>query len=308
MSIKVNVTGELGNQMFSLAAGFALSSYHRVPCDLYFVDIPSRLSSFQLSNSIRQFTGRSSQQENSTTVLNQREETWSFFRRLRSQEKHSAVYSNQVNEYFEKTIHSFDSSFRSLKPGVTLNGYFQSWKYFDQVELEIKEIFEIRPEKLEAFGSIVEEAKEREFTAVHIRRGSSGYSKLNREYHGLLPLDYYWNAIGLLKAVNSLKPIWIFTDNLQLAQPIIAKIHERIEKIISPNEIPDQAVNLKVMSMAHSIIGANSSYSWWAAYLNRNNNATKIFPRPWYLHAGEPEQELLPPKWLTVSFESFMNK
>jgi len=144
------------------------------------------------------------------------------------------------------------------------------------------------------------------FIGVHIRRGGGGPSVLHTEYHGLAPADYYLNALNLLNNLGVNLPIYVFTDNPERAADTIDQFPQKPERIIGPKEMDSQAENLVLMSKASAFIGANSSYSWWAAYLGEAKDRKCIFPRPWYKHPGASDQDTLLPTWISVGFKKFI--
>ena len=80
------------------------------------------------------------------------------------------------------------------------------------------------------------------------------------------------------------------------------------EAIISSNDIKDQSETLIAMSRSYSFIGANSSYSWWAAYLNKSDKLKAIFPATWYKEPGFPCQQMLEDKWIALPISDFHNE
>ena len=195
------------------------------------------------------------------------------------------------NVFKEKSSHEFSESINQIKAETTMVGYFQSWKYFNRSEVlplfdlnqksDLREKYNIPPV----------------FTTLHIRV----YSEPYREFHGLLSKNYYLSAIEELRRNKRLFPIIVFTDNRDGASDILSAIGEDLHSILSPTEVSDQVENMEIMKLGGSFIGANSSYSWWAAYLGNYEPEDCIFPQPWYRGSVQTDRDLYFPGWKTIA-------
>ena len=92
------------------------------------------------------------------------------------------------------------------------------------------------------------------------------------------------------------------------AKELIDQLHLGNPRIIGPEDTHSQCENLVLMANATSFIGANSSYSWWAAYLNRGLQSRPIFPRQWYMNPDLSNTDMLLPDWISVGFNKFLNE
>jgi hypothetical protein len=100
----------------------------------------------------------------------------------------------------------------------------------------------------------------------------------------------------------------VFTDNPEKAQETIDLIGLKDFKVLGPKDTYSQCENLWLMACSTSFIGANSSYSWWAAYLNTNLKTQPIFPRQWYMNPDLSNNDMLLPDWISVGFDKFLNE
>jgi glycosyltransferase involved in cell wall biosynthesis len=164
------------------------------------------------------------------------------------------------------TKNSCDYSPIPYQPNLKLNGHFQSFKYFDHNREYIKNLFinETVVDNLKIKYNIPHDA-----TAIQVRRGD--YHKFP-DHHPMLSIEYYQEAVKRIKTSK----IYIFSDditwcksNLQFDSPI-----EYIE---------DEDYNeLYLISLCKNIIISNSSFGWWAAYLNNRVDSTIIVPSIWF--------------------------
>jgi hypothetical protein len=154
---------------------------------------------------------------------------------------------------------------------VKLNGYFQSEKYFKQYRNEIINLFsptnEIVSKLTDKYGNILNGVT----TSIHIRRGD--YLGLTN-YHPVLPINYYEESVNLVgKNTNFL----IFSDDIEWCETNFDFIPNKI--FIKDIEDFEE---LYLMSMCSNNIIANSTFSWWGAWLNQNKNKIVISPKTWF--------------------------
>lgn len=287
--VTFNLHGELGNQMFEWATGIAYSRLHKT--NLEFKTLPgvvARMSEFTTS---QHYSIKESSVANNQLGL---------FARIARKAK--------LNSPFDKTQLEKGLNFQHLEyvEGSTYHGYFQSWRYFHELrDLLISEFSLLEPS--DGFGELNASLKG-DFTAIHIRRGGSGAAILTSDYHGLLDVEYYNRAISLNEELGGSKKYVIFTDNPEKALETVQRLHIQDARIIGPRDTHSQTENLLLMTKATSFIGANSSYSWWAAYLNQCLLTKPIFPRQWYMDPDLSNNDMLLPDWLSVGFSQFLNE
>ena len=287
--VTFNLHGELGNQMFEWAAGIAFSRLHNT--NLEFQTLPgvaARMSEFTTAQhySIRESLVKNDQ--------------LSLFAR--------AARRAKLKIPFDRSQMEKGLNFQHLKfvEGSTYHGYFQSWRYFHHLrDLLISEFSLVAPS--ESFGEL-SASLDGGFTAIHIRRGGSGAAILTSDYHGLLDVEYYNRAISLSEELGGSKKYVVFTDNPEKALETVQKLCIENVRIIGPQDTHSQTENLLLMTKATSFIGANSSYSWWAAYLNLNLLTKPIFPRQWYMDPDLSNNDMLLPDWISIGFSQFLNE
>ena len=176
---------------------------------------------------------------------------------------------------------------------VSLQGYFQTEKYFKHIEHQIRaeytfvdDILEPCKEMISGIGNPI---------ALHIRRGDY---VINSENHFNLPLEYYEAA---LKHFNDDRNVIVFSDDSKWCheQPLFSD--DRF--IISDND--DNRVDLCLMSLCKDFIIANSTYSWWGAWLSSNKSKKVIAPVQWFGKTGYTKdhntKDLIPDTWTRIS-------
>jgi hypothetical protein len=179
---------------------------------------------------------------------------------------------------FKERSHRFQPEIFKICPGTTIEGYFQSPRYFPSVGAEIAEsirnVFVSATEQ-----AIIDEVSSRPFMAIHVRRGDYLSEAGIREAHGLTTREYYEASLDMIAGKGG--PCIVFTDSPQEAEKELGGINQLVfdSRIFLLGEL----ATLKLMSLASGIVMSNSSFSWWAAYTICifNPDSTVITPRPW---------------------------
>ena len=193
----------------------------------------------------------------------------------------------------ERHFHFDEELFKMCPDHVDLRGYFQTEKYFKHIEKEIRSDFTFKDEILNPCKEMIESVENP--IALHVRRGD--YIK-NAENHFNLPIEYYDAALGKFDddrnvIVFSDDPLWCHDEGIF--------VDDRF--IISENE--DNRVDLCLMSLCDDFIIANSSYSWWGAWLSANKDKTVIAPAQWFGKTGYTKdhntKDLIPNDWTIIN-------
>lgn len=154
---------------------------------------------------------------------------------------------------------------------VLLIGYFQSEKYFIDHRKEILELFEINPEDKNYLEKKYGFLSSDETCSIHIRRGD--YIGLEK-FHPILPMEYYLSSI---KLVGQNKHFIIFSDDIEWCEENFSFLEKKT--FIKGNE---DFQDMYLMSLCKDNIIANSTFSWWGAWLNQNKNKKVVIPASWF--------------------------
>ena len=194
----------------------------------------------------------------------------------------------EENLKIDTTYHEPNFSFNPIDyvKGQMLVGFLQSEKYFKKYADEIRELFAIDDVTLlyikEKHGKILQDLNS---VSIHVRRGD--YLKL-QNVHPVCDSKYYGSSI---KEFSPSSTFYVFSDDVEWCQETFK--HKRF-KIIDENDI----ISLYLMSMCKDNIIANSSFSWWGAWLNRNDNKKVIAPQRWFGDmSNNATKDLIPSEW-----------
>jgi hypothetical protein len=133
--------------------------------------------------------------------------------------------------------------------------------------------------------------------SIHIRRGD--YVK-NELYNGACTLDYYRKAIDAISMRINDARFYLFSDDEQWAQDFL-KILSIQAVVIHWNKKADSYRDMYLMSQCKHHIIANSTFSWWGAWLNKNPQKTVIAPAIWFSDAPrDADKDIIPDKWIRI--------
>jgi hypothetical protein len=176
-------------------------------------------------------------------------------------------------------VRQHENEFVSVKPGKNLyfDGYFQSEKYFSQIRNGLLHDFSFPP--LDKRNAQFEQKilNDPNAVSVHIRRGD--YLKpVVLEYHGLIPERYYMQAMDELRVLFPDATWYVFSDDPLSARELFAEVPSCY--FIEGND-EDAWKDMALMAACKHHIIANSSFSWWGAWLSKHAGIT-IAPKNWF--------------------------
>jgi len=307
--LTISLTGGLGNQLFQLAAGLALRGSKQLVVTPVFgnprlnAHMEPELLSFQIPKNIKLTSANSAPyflKKVSGYLLrigvNPRKfEKIYFFRKL------IKLFGSFLFTFYFKspTFVKFSTgtgyySFHSIRGNSLLFGYFQSYKWVATDEVK-KQMMELVPKgnspEVNNYELLAESEKP---LVVHVRLGDY----LNEKGFGNLPSSYYNEAITKALRMASFGSLWLFSDDVNEAKKILPSNITLPIRVISQVQ-NSTALTFQVMRLGHGFVIANSTFSWWAAYLRFNLDAKIIAPTPWFRDFPEPIA-LIPNEWFRV--------
>ena len=172
-----------------------------------------------------------------------------------------------------------------------VDGYFQSENYFKQDRAELLKQIQPKYAPEDEYLRALEEIKKCNSVAVHVRR--SDFKKDNCAYHYLLDESYYEKAIQRMRELIENPVFFWFSDDMEWVKEHIGEVDDfRFVRIHTQHGDVD---DMMLMKNCHHIIAANSTFSWWAAWLNEHDDTVRIVPEKPYGMEG-----MIPPDWEKV--------
>jgi hypothetical protein len=199
--------------------------------------------------------------------------------------------------YREPHFH-FDPAMVALDAPVYLDGYWQSEKYFADCQDAVRrELTPVAP--LERDNAVMAtQIEARNAVSLHVRRGDYVSDPTTNNYHGTCSLDYYRGAVEHVVAHTENAHLFVFSDDPGWAQhnlrlPVAATF-------VTANSADRGCLDMQLMSRCRHHILANSSFSWWGAWLNPSPGKIVVAPRRWFNAARSDTRDLLPPAWVRL--------
>lgn len=288
----VRLTGGLGNQMFQYAAGRALAD--RLGTELL---IDTR--AFEHALAFRAYTRRayalapfSLRARVATAADLKNWPVWVIEIGMRL----GFVRPLFRRWHFESALR-YDASLRTLHDPICLVGYWQSERYFIDVADGIRADFTLRESLCDANANLLELARSTGAVGLHVRRGDFVSLSNAAQVHGLCSIDYYGRAINLVRSRCPGCRFLIFSDDPQWARAELP-LDPSAVFVTGNAERPEQ--DLILMSACNHHIIANSSFSWWGAWLASNPSKIVIAPKRWFLNAAHDASDLIPDRWIRM--------
>ena len=205
----------------------------------------------------------------------------------------SGLEEEAINHYFK---HKYKIGTGNR---VLYIGYFQNWGYVQN------SIIHFKSELIKYLSSIYTDEKMIDFQStiiIHVRRGDYLSPGIISRF-GVLSSSYYQRSISEIKALNPNRAFkYVFLSEIKEdAQRIALQLKLYSVQIYGPEDL-DAWQTLKVMSMAYYFIGANSTLSWWGAYLSSMHQGECILPSPWFKNWYQQiESDFYPPTTIAIS-------
>jgi hypothetical protein len=192
----------------------------------------------------------------------------------------------------------FDPKILELKDDVYLEGFWKNESYFLDINETIREEFTPRepfsPAAQDASSMIISEICP---VSIHVRRGDYVSVARSARYHGVCSQEYYRDALIYLSMRTKISRLFIFSDDIEWVKKNMT--FDFPFTFVSNESIPDYEELLLMSYCKHNII-ANSTFSWWAAWLNNNSNKIIIAPKRWLAKTGNDYYGEIPSKWIKM--------
>lgn len=185
----------------------------------------------------------------------------------------------------------------SLPEDCYLSGYWQSEKYFSDVAMQIRTDFTFRQPMQDQNAKLARQIRGVSAVSLHVRRGDYASNPKTTATHGLCSLDYYSASIRHIAGEVARPYFFVFSDdmawvrsNLKIDFPCVYVEH---------NRGADSYNDMRLMSLCQHHIIANSSFSWWGAWLNPSMEKIVIAPEKWFANQTDV-RDLFPSGWVLL--------
>lgn len=288
-----NIIGGLGNQMFQYATARALS----LDLGVELVLDTSSFSGYSLHQGFElkrlfNISADIANHQHIKTILGWQSHVLArriFFRSFMKGLRKKSLIVEPTFNYWE--------GIKRVKGDCYLMGYWQSESYFLEIESKLRQDFAFKLPFSARNEAVAHNIKAINSVSLHVRRGDYISNSKNASIYSVLSLDYYANAIAhVVKQIEN-PYFFIFSDdidwcknNLKLDFP---------HQYISHNKGADSYNDMRLMSLCSHHIIANSSFSWWGAWLNPSTDKIVVAPKRWFAN-NTNVKDLLPENWLKL--------
>lgn len=221
-------------------------------------------------------------------------EGWKFSRQWAPYHRLRGLFGPKTT-IWRQPGHQFDPAFLALAGNVLLRGFFQSPKYFDAIAPEVRAAFDLKPHLSKQGRQLAAAAAGNDSVAVHIRRGDYVSEAANAETFATLGTDHYNRALSLIARSVPRARVFVVTDDIPAAR---TTLQEWPNATFAEGTTHFDDMHL-ISACRHHII-ANSTFSWWGAYLDPRPDGMTIAPKQWF--AGDKAlntcmDDLFPAAW-----------
>lgn len=292
MSVVVRPVGGLGNQLFMYAAGKSLASQHG--CEL-FLDkrayLDNDLRSWELDSFDASYSLTSPRKVPDVIAkLSGKGKAWAQTRRRTLFRQPPRLSLDPAFVYTPQRLSRF-------RP-TTITDYKQSWRYFEFANDELKRELSSIATPSDWYLRESDVIQDCGITVgLHVRRGDYAQHPVM----GVVGEEYYASALKMLQEVLGDFSIIVFSDDISGIKNgnFLASWRHKVKFVEpAPESRPIESINL--MSQCDHMVIANSSFSWWGAWLGDESDRYVIYPRPWLAGARVDDRDLARPHWLSL--------
>jgi hypothetical protein len=295
--VVTELLGGLGNQMFQYAIGRALSE----KCDSSLYLCTNHFSTYSLRKyELHHYRIKESFATDS--LVKKFGVKFRFKKKTLLEKVISRILPELPDQGFtelkEKQNFIFDRSILEQNGNLYLTGYWQSPKYFESIQDIIREEFQLKSNPKGLNLEYLKIFSEKKAVAVHIRRGDYVTNASTASFHGACSIDYYIKAAEMV--IEKIKPdlFVVFSDDISWCRE---NIHFPIKTNYMEHNSPDQgSEDIRLMQNCSAHIIANSTFSWWGAWLAGEKSQMVIAPMQWTAKNEDEKIDIYPEAWIRI--------
>jgi len=191
---------------------------------------------------------------------------------------------------------AFDPAILQLPDNVCLDGYWQSEKYFPAIRALLKKEFTLRVPLDGKDLQLADKMRTCNAVSLHVRRGDYLTNPHAAKHHGTCDMDYYDQAVRFIREKIPSVQLFIFSDDPHWSEANMS--YDLSTTIVSKADREVEGRDLTLMSNCRHHIIANSSFSWWGAWLGDDPEKIVIAPKRWFNDPARFTGDIIPEGWL----------
>ena len=277
----IGYMGQLGNQMYQYAALLGISQLHG-----YEVVLPG--DNREIRDVEQDYTGRKIRY--GLYLLN----CFDLTERVLS----STELNQNLQYRYHEAHHHFDENVLRIPDNTGIIGHLESYRYFDHARKTVLEKMKFKPEIKTRAEERFKKYQTKSVVSLHVRTHTR-YTTEKFDHHCFLPVEYYRKALTFFPEQDY--NILVFTDNFPWVKENIKGPNIYYNEYDTEYSRPD-FIDLCMMSFCDHHIIANSSFSWWGAYLANKKDQVVIAPSQWFgpAFAHLSDKDTVPPRWIRI--------
>lgn len=285
--ITMMICGGLGNQMFQYACGKALAIRNNTELflDLSWYEEAKDRRKFQLDIW-------------NTDFKICHDNKWLRLKKTTKWQRFKSRMLDNIRVVREKNM-QFDKEILDLRGDVYLTGFFQSEAYFSDIEDRLRKDFTLRDDlsaSTECWADKIRSSTNP--VSLHVRRGDYVSVPANISMFKMIPVQYYEKAVSYLKNILGEINVFVFTNDQEWVKNNIS--FDVPTFFVEENDEDNGYMDMYLMSLCHHNIIANSTFSWWGAWLNVNSEKKVISPSLWFNTDELNNNDIIPKSWIRV--------
>lgn len=208
------------------------------------------------------------------------------------------TYASQGTANFREASFQYDPRIEKVSPPVILDGYFQSEKYFAAYRTQISAEFTVQQPPSLAASHLLDQIANTDAICLHVRRGDYICNSKANAYHGICSLEYYREGLAVVSQGLDKPHCFVFSDDPDWVRE---NFRSDLPTTIVDIHRPDQAhEDLRLMAACQRYVIANSSLSWWGAWLGARAGKKVVAPLHWFRSSANDTSDLVPSEWHRV--------
>ena len=194
---------------------------------------------------------------------------------------------------------NFDPHLGKIENDTYVDGFFQSDLYFNTIEYKLRQDFKFITPMTEGSMQVASKIRSRNSISLHIRRGDYVQKPRYQKMYAECSLDYYKRGVEYIaKNYEDPPTLFIFSDDIEWVRANLKLPYRMI--FVSHNTGKNSYEDMRLMSLCTNNIIANSSFSWWAAWLNNNKEKIVIAPKKWFNDDNIVQTDVIPNSWVRI--------
>jgi len=288
-----HIIGGLGNQMFQYAAGQALSLTNGQQLLLDLSDFSKyRLhQGFELSQ-VFDVTVEKAEASTVREMLG-----WRANHMAKKMLRCPQFGWLRGKKFVVEPHFNYWPDFFNLTADCYLSGYWQSERYFKSFESAIRRDFTFRQLLTGQNSELALKIANTQSVSLHLRRGDYVSDSKTGKIMDACPLEYYHEAIGYIAERVEHPVFYVFSDDMAWVRQNLSVTFPCI--YVDHNRLTESYIDMQLMSLCRHHVIANSSFSWWGAWLNSNQEKLVVAPRRWFRN-GIDDRDLIPSEWVRL--------